>query len=154
MSTPTLGYEDDVQITKSEISRIQLVEAISLFLKGNYVCAITLAGAAEAVYSGILEDENVPSVVKESTALIQKIREKTSLNPFEGKTKASIYNAWNAARNDLKHHDKGKATIVTVNLFDEAYWMICRALGNAQKLGVSISNAQEFENWIVLNINL
>ena len=155
MSVPTLGYEDDTQLPKSEIARIQLVEGISLFLEGNYICSITLAGAAEAIYAGILGDEGMASVVEDSTAAIWQIRERTSLSPFEGKSKKTdIYNVWNAARNDLKHHSKGLASIVTVNLFDEAYWMIKRALENARKLGAPIANSQEFENWVIMNINL
>lgn len=155
MSTTTLGYESDKQIPKSEIARVQLVEAITLFLEGNFICSITLAGAAEDVYAGILEDEGKASVVEESVAAVQRIRENTALNPFEGKPKNEmIYSAWNAARNDLKHHGKGKSAIVTINLFDEAFWMIKRALANAQKLGAPISNAHDFENWVVMNINL
>ncbi|TYC55267.1 hypothetical protein ETQ85_14730 [Zoogloea oleivorans] len=155
MSVPTLGYEDDTQLPKSEIARVQLVEAIALFLAGNYICSITLAGAAEAIYAGILADEGMTSAVEDSTAAIWQIRERTQFSPFDGKAKkADIYNAWNAARNDLKHHSKGLASIISLNLFDEAYWMIKRALANACKLGVPIANSQYFENWVVLNINL
>lgn len=154
MSTPTLGYEDDALIPKSEIARIQLVESISLFLQGNHVCAITLAGAAEAVFAGILEDEGIPSVVEESVSAIQTLRERAPIGPMGGMPKNQIFNGWNAARNDLKHHGKGKASLVSINLFDEAYWMIRRALANAQKLGVPIANAEDFENWIIANINL
>lgn len=154
MSKLTLGYESDQQIPKSEIARIQLVEAITLFFEGNFICSITLAGAAEGVYAGILEDEGTASVVEESAAAIQRIRESSTLDPFEGKPQNQIYSAWNAARNDLKHHGKGKSAIVTINLFDESFWMIKRALANAQKLGASISNAHDFENWVVANINL
>jgi hypothetical protein len=154
MSAPSLGYEDDTQIPKSELAGIQIVEAISLFIQGNYVCAITLAGAAEAIYAGILKDEVIPSAVEESVALIQTIRERTAPSPMDGIPKKQIFNDWNAARNDLKHQDKGKASIVTINLFDEAYWMIKRSLANAQKLGAPIANAQDFENWVMMNINL
>lgn len=124
MNVPTLGYEDDTQISKCKIARIQLVEAISLFLHGNFVCAITLAGAAESVYAGILEDEGTTSVIEDSVLAIQAIRENTSQNPFEGKPKNHIFNVWNTARNDLKHHGKGRDDIVTINLFDEAWLAI------------------------------
>ena len=155
MGTPTLGYEEDVLIKKSEIAHVQIVEAISHFLAGNYICAITLAGASEAIYAGILKDKGMASVVEDSTAVIQEIRERTSFYPFEGKAKKTdIYKVWNAARNDFKHHDKDESSIIAINLFDEAYWIIKRALTNAKKLGIPISNSQDFENWITLNINL
>lgn len=154
MSTPTLGYEYDIEISKDELACIQLVEAIALFLQGNTICSITLAGAAEAILAGILEAEGTPSIVNDSVASIQAIRDTTSLKPMEGKAHKNIFNDWNSARNDLKHHGKSKAKVIKLNLFDEAYWMIKRALANADKAGITISNAQDFENWIILNINL
>lgn len=153
MVAPSLGYEEDVQIAKSEIARVQLERAIALFLEGDYVCSITLAGAAEAVYAGILEDAELPSAVEDSVAAIQSIRE-AGHSAMGGEPKNRIFNGWNAARNDLKHHGKGKAAIIAINLFDEAYWLIRRALANAQKLGAPITNSQDFENWIIMNINL
>lgn len=154
MGVPTLGYEDATAISKSEIARIQLERAIGLFLEGDFLCAITLAGAAEAVYAGILEDKGMPSAVEDSVVAIQAIRERTTNSPMEGKLKNQLFNGWNATRNDLKHHGKGKSVVVSVNLFDEAYWMIRRGLENARKLDAPIANEQDFENWIILNINL
>ena len=49
MRTTTLGYEDDTQISKSDIARTQLTEAIALFLGEKFLSAITLAGAAEDI---------------------------------------------------------------------------------------------------------
>ena len=40
---------------------------------------------------------------------------------------------------------------ITLNLCDEAYWMIRRALENAEKLHISIENSHDFENWFVIN---
>jgi hypothetical protein len=154
MSAPKLGYEDDIKLPKSEIGRVQLERAINLFLDGDYLCAITLAGAAEAIYAGILEDEGLSSAVEDSVSAIQVIRESTSLFPMGGKPNNQLFNGWNAARNDLKHHGKGKASIVSINLFDEAFWMVKRALENARKLDITIVNSQDFENWVIMNINL
>ena len=77
MGVPTVGYEDDANHPKSGVARVQLVEAISLFLEGNYICSITLAGAAEAICAGILEDEGMTSVVEDSTAPLWRIWEQT-----------------------------------------------------------------------------
>lgn len=154
----SFGYEDGVEISKDEIARIQLVEAINQFLQENWICAITLAGAAEAVLAGILGKKGLNSVVEDATKAIECIRGMSdvqgyALNPMQGKTDNAIYNKWNEARNHLKHHDKKEQSTVKLNLFDEAYWMIKRALVNANKANVSISNEQEFENWIIVNIN-
>ena len=159
MSNPTLGYEDDVELSKSEIARIQLVEAINFFMQGNRVCAITLAGAAEAIFAGLLSNNGINSVVEDATKAIDCIRgmrdvQGHTLNPMQGMADNKIYKEWNEARNHLKHHSKGETSTVKLNLFDEAYWMIKRALINAKKAGIAISNEQYFENWIIININL
>ena len=55
---------------------------------------------------------------------------------------------------DLKHHGKEDDEVLTINLFDEAYWMIKRSLTNAKRLEIRIKNQLDFENWIVININM
>ena len=47
--TLTLGYQDDVKITKTEIARVQLVQAIELFVAERFLPSITLAGASEEI---------------------------------------------------------------------------------------------------------
>ena len=154
MTLPSLGYSDDVRIEKCEIARLQLVEAISLFLRGNYVCALTLAGAAEEIFARLLNAMCIPSTIEESFISIQTVKEQTPFAVMDGKPKCKIFNEWNAARNELKHHDKEGAEIITINLFDEAYWMVRRALSNASNAGIVIINAGDFESWVICNINL
>ena len=150
----TLGFEDDSHISKVEIARTQLVEAINLFLAGKYLCSITLAGAAEEVFARLLNQQGDVSVVEESFQSIQQVQEITGLSVMNGKTKNEIFNTWNSARNTLKHHGKTDDEIVTINLFDEAYWMIKRGIANAEKLVIPINNQIDFENWIIVNINM
>ena len=154
MNTPTLGYEDDTTISKVEIARVQLAEAIALFLSEKFLCATTLAGAAEVVFAGLLSQRGLKSVVEDSTETIRTIREHTGLALAGGKKAADIYNQWNDIRNKLKHHGKNDSESITVNLFDESYWMIKRALENAKKLSVEIHNESDFENWVIVNIHM
>jgi hypothetical protein len=154
MHTPTLGYEDDTRISKSEIAQTQLKEAIALFLEHKFLCAITLAGAAEEVLARLLNARGEQSVVEESVGTIQELREKTGLPLMGNRPKKEIFNHWNNARNTIKHHGDKDQETVTVNLFDEAYWMIKRALVNASRLGVPISNGMDFENWCILELHL
>ena len=154
MSSASIGFEPDTSINKSEIARIQLVEAITHFLMGNYVCAITLAGAAEGILAGLLNQQGNSSVVEESFDAIQRIRDQTGLPAMGGKKNTEIFNQWNDARNKLKHHGKNEDETVTLNLFDEAFWMLRRCISNAEMLGMSIRNRDDFENWIVININM
>ena len=154
MRTPSLGYQDDTQIGKREIAQTQLKEAIALFLDEKFLCAITLAGAAEEVLARLLNVADEKSVVEESVESIQRLRETTGLAIMENRSKKEIFNLWNNARNTIKHHNENSEENVTINLFDEAYWMIKRALANASKLGVPISNAVDFENWCIVELHL
>lgn len=154
MRVPTMGYEDGQEITKSELGCVQLVEAINLFLAKKYICAITLAGASEDIFSGILANIEKQSIAEQSIKQIENLRNTTRNQIAEGLPKKEIFKAWNAARNDLKHHDKGREDKISINLFDEAYWMIQRSLTNARLIPVEIENSQHFENWVIENINM
>ena len=154
MPTPTLGFQNDTQINKSEIAQTQLKEAIALFLDKNFLCAITLAGAAEAILAGLLNSRGEHSVVEASFKSIQTIREATGLTIMGNRQKNEIFNQWNTARNTLKHHNNKDEEAVTINLFDEAYWMIKRALANTSKLGIRIDNELDFENWCLIKLHI
>lgn len=154
MRTPTLGYEDDTVILKSEIACEQLTEAIALFLQEKFLCAITLAGAAEGVFAGLLNAQGVKAIVERSVEEIEEIRDATGLSAMENLPENQIYKQWNTTRNTIKHHDKNERDTVTINLFDEAYWMIMRALANSSKLGLPISNEVDFENWCIIELHL
>ena len=135
-----LRQEPSVQIEKREIARVQLVEAINLFLAERYISCITLAGAAEEIFARLLNQAGYRSIAEISIEEIKKIREKTGLSVMEGRSANQIFNLWNSARNSLKHHNKTDENIVELHPFDDAYMMIRRALFNAKELGVLISN--------------
>lgn len=159
MGNPTLGYEENTEISKTEIAKIQLIEAINLFIQGKNICAVTLAGAAEAIFAGYLASQGLTSAVEDATEAIGIIREKINFignisEPMQGKSDKEMYNQWNSSRNNLKHHNKNDSLNINLNIFDESYWMIKRALVNAKKSNVFIENEIDFENWVVVNINL
>lgn len=154
VKAPTLGYHEDASITKREIAQIQLSEAIDLFLAEKFLCALTLAGAADGVISGLLAVQGEKSGAELSADAALRIKSELGLIGLADTTKKQIFNAWNDARNRAKHHDKGEAETIVVNLFDEAYWMIRRALDGASRIGVDIGNAVDFENWVIVNINM
>ena len=154
MKIPTLGYAEDTTLSKKDIAIAQLVEAINLFVAEKFICAISLSGASEEIFGRLLNSENQDSTIEESYNHIEELRKKTGLDWMEGKPRNKIFNHWNNARNTIKHHNKNENEDVTLNLFDEAYWMIRRALSNAKKLGVNVSNESEFENWCIRQIHL
>ena len=152
MKTSSLGFQEDTIIAKVDIARIQLERSVSLFIQGDYISAVTLSGAAEAILAGLLSEERTASAVEDSTQAIRRIEENLGINAMNGLKDHEIYKKWNDARNNFKHHRRGDAAIITVNLFDESYWMIKRALENSRKLDVKITNHDDFENWVIVNI--
>lgn len=101
----------------------------------------------------LLHRKDELSAIKESTKVIENIRRETGLPLMGGKPEKEIIDGWNATRNSLKHLVGPEDEPITVNLCDEAYWMIRRALENAKRLQLTIPNEHEFENWVVININ-
>jgi hypothetical protein len=154
MTTPTLGFEDDTTLSKPQIALIQLNEAISLFTQERFLSALTLAGAAEEILGKLLIRRGELPAVKESTAAIERLRAETGLTVMGEASEREMIDAWNQARNTAKHLVGPEGESVTLNLCDEAYWMIRRALANAEKLGLQVAGAQDFENWVVINVNL
>lgn len=154
MPIPTLGYEDDTVISKADIARIQLTEAIAFFTEEKFLCALTLSGAAEEILARLLNSKGEKSVVEESFEKIRNLREATGLAVMDNLPKKKVFNQWNFARNTVKHHNKNDSEMVTVNFFDEGYWMIKRALANASRLGIPIHNELDFESWCIEKIHL
>jgi hypothetical protein len=150
----TLGYVDDVKITKSEIARVQLVQAIELFVSEKFLPSITLAGAAEEIFGRLIAMQSDDPVIEQAFSEIQRIRDITGLSVMGDKSKKEIFNEWNSVKNNLKHHNNSDGDFIVLNVFDEAYWMIKRALANANKLCVHIHNQNDFENWVIIHINM
>lgn len=150
----SLGYKPDEIISKSDIARSQLVTAIRLFTEEDFLSALTLAGAAEDVLAGLLNIQCKKSIVEESASLIMRLRAETGAKAMGNMTKKQIFNSWNEARNSVKHHSEKDDQDLKINLFDEAYWMITRALANAQRLSLKITNKNDFDNWCILRLHL
>lgn len=154
MNTPTLGYEDDTEISKIEVAKIQLEEAISLFVSKKFLCALTLAGAAEEVLARLASARGGTSVTEASATAILELKNATEISGLADVTQASLFNRWNKARNAVKHHNPKEGEILVLNVFDEAYWMIRRGLANAKTVDVRIGNEVDFESWVIVNINM
>jgi len=155
MKIPTLGYQDDISISKSEIALTQLTESIEQFVSENFICATTLAGASEDILRGLINQKGEKSTVEEAADNVMELREKHGLNAMEdAKKKNDLYNHWNKARNSYKHHGKKDEGVFVTNLFDDAYWMIKRALEKAKKLNIAVKNEIDFENWCIEKIHL
>lgn len=64
MKTPTPGYEEGAEISKLEISGIQLEGAITLFINAKFLCALAFAGTPEEMPSRLLSARGQLSAVE------------------------------------------------------------------------------------------
>ena len=146
------SFEEDIVISKAELAKTQLEDAIDLFLSGKRISVITLAGAAEEVFSRLLNIKGEKSVAEETWEHIEEVRKKTGLAFAGNRTKKDAFREWNEHRNILKHHSEKDKDPVKFSPFDEAYEMINRANLNAERLGIVAKNYQDYENWLIENI--
>ena len=151
VGTPTIGYEEDSTFSRGDIARLQLVEAIRLFVDDKFLAALTLAGAAEEILGKLLARQGGTPIIKESAQAIAELRDKTGLSVMDGKSQKQLIDEWNTARNMVKHLVNPESETVTLNCCDEAYWMIRRGLENARMLGIEIDNRDDFDSWFIIN---
>lgn len=144
--------EDDSDIGKASLAKMQLEDAIDLFLTGKRISAITLAGAADGIFAGLLKQQGEDSAANEVWNSIADIRQNTGLKYAGEGTEKDAFSKWNNSRNRLKHHDGKEGGTLLFNVFDEAFLSIQRANKDGEKLGVVAKNRQEYENWIIENI--
>ena len=148
------SFEQDLTLSKQEIARLQLEDAIDLFLARKWISAVTLAGAAAEVFKDLLKLQGEPSVVEETWKHIEEVRAATGL-PYAGsRMKKEAIHEWNETRNALKHHGSTDQDPLTFSAFDVAFEMINRANIDGERLGVCAENRQDYENWCVENIFL
>lgn len=144
--------EKDIEISKADVAKIQLEDAIDLFLAGKRISAITLAGAADGIFEDLLKQRKIKSSAEEVWENIIEIREKTGLHYADNRTRSNAFVEWNKNRNRLKHHDGRDGDWLAFSVFDDAYHSIRRANADGDKLGIVAHNCQEFENWLIENI--
>ena len=135
-------------MTKSEIAIEQLEDAIDLFMSGKRISVITLAGAADGILAGLLEQQGETSATEDTWKHIEEVRVKTGLAYAGDRTRNKAFKEWNYHRNRLKHHDKQDEEVLEFSAFDEAYWSIERANADAKKLGLKARNLQEYKNYV------
>jgi len=113
-------------LTKLQLAQVQLDRAIRLYLdESDFVCAITLAGAAEELLGKLLASSNSQPIVENYAVAISKFNVALGGAPIEKKDAISELNA---ARDSLKHFGDGSP--VSFDLAEEAYELIDRATSN------------------------
>jgi hypothetical protein len=108
------GKEDAVRVSKREAAEEQIDQAIRSLLTDLFVCAVTLAGAAE---------DSLPDTERPEEVLVDLMR---SHGPGRtGLSQKQLMQRFNGLRNWLKHH---RANLPEVDVQQEdAVFMILRA---------------------------
>jgi len=150
---PSLGYEDSTKLNKADVALTQLEDAIDLFINGKQLSSITLAAAADGVFSGLLKQKGEKSAAEDKWESIEQERGNTGLDIAGDRTRKDVFNEWNWHQNRLKHHDNRDDEWIEINIFDHAYYAIKRALADAEKLRLDPKNHFSFEEWLFENIS-
>ncbi|MDO9417094.1 hypothetical protein [Pararhizobium sp.] len=136
-------------IAKSDVALLQFEDAIRLFLERRYISAITLAGAADAIFCGIIEESGGKAPADMAWAEIEQLRS-LGIRMAGTTTKKEAFKEWNATRNRLKHHDKEKdEPILEIFEIDQSYMWIERARHSAKILELEPANLFDLENRVI-----
>lgn len=116
-------------MTKFEIAYHQLNRAFILFARDrDYICAITLAGAAEEILGCLVRDakNGRKAAIDEEIELVSAIIRGQGSTPVEKEVRQAL----TFARNALKHRNVGDRTDAEFDLQEEAETIIDRAIDN------------------------
>ena len=123
-------------ISKLDAARIQLGSAIDHYFQGDYVCAVTLAGAAEDIFAGLLKASGQQTPFEFLHDWYQENYNTTvSKNDFSRKIA-------NLGRNWLKHAKEDADTKFDITEGD-SIMMLMRALPCYHKLTKSHTKKME-----------
>jgi len=132
-----------MKIHKFIVAFVQLETAIRLFLDDkNYLCAITLAGAAEEIFGTYAKRLNEETAYNLLCDGLQKDIKHTF-------TKKEIGQKFiNYHRNELKHFDEGQPEEFEIDPEFEAISLIIRASINMSSYKIMTENIKDFSKWI------
>ena len=131
-------------LTKLEVAARQLDVAIRLFLEGDYLSSLTLAGATEEILGRLCEREEKPVATE---AVIAFHWGDTDQALTDKERRKLLLEVMNRARNAAKHaNDASETHFVVEQTFP--LQMIMRAMPMARALGSPPSREVEMVAWI------
>lgn len=112
---------------KKDIAVIQLRTAAKLYKQGNYICSITLSGAAEEILGKIVKKRKGNNQLESNVEYL-----KSGYEYFNGKIPSNkeLIEKFNRVKNNLKHNDNGENEWVEANFENEAVLIFVRAVKN------------------------
>ena len=120
-------------LAKKEIAVAQLRRAIQLYEMNDFVCALTLAGAAEEILGKIALHSADTNALQQDVSFVSDLVDDAASRGLvaEAASPAKLISRRNRARNEAKHEDQGNPErIVPCDFQVAAEEMIDRALRN------------------------
>jgi hypothetical protein len=123
-------------ITKRRLAISQMRRAILLLEEGDFVCALTLAGAAEEILGKMVARKGRSTAIKDFAERDRQLWEwAASKEPrLKIPTQTQFLRGLNRLRNEFKHNEAGKNSRVLGPFEYEAEEMLFRCIRNYVKL--------------------
>lgn len=131
-------------LTKAEVAVRQLDQAIRLFLEGDLLSSLTLAGAAEEILGKLCERAGKPVSIEQIVAF--HYDETDPVLP-DGERRKILLAVLNRARNAVKHANNPDEATFDLEP-DFALQMIMRAMPMARNLGLPPNREAVMVSWI------
>ena len=131
-------------ITKLAVASHQLDVAIRLFLEGDYLSSLTLAGAAEEILGRLCERAGMPVA---SESIVDFHWKDTDENKSDKERRKILLGVLNDARNQAKHANNPDEEAFSVEQVFPLQ-MIMRAMPMARMLGAKFANEAVMVRWI------
>lgn len=116
-----------IKMEKSKLALIQLRRAIQLFNVGDYICALTLAGAANEILGELAKNRQGYNTMDIDKWFWDGISDMFNKNR---PSKDKIKQVNNRVKNSLKHHDSDQDTKVEADFEFESQCHIDSAIRN------------------------
>lgn len=128
-----------MRLSKADAATHQLDRAICLFLEGDYLCALTLAGAAEEVLGSLSRRAGLQAAID---VIAAHHRADTDAALSAKEHLSLISSIANRTRNRAKHANNAAEQEVEIEQLDPLQ-MIMRAMPMRRNLGLPETNATE-----------
>ena len=130
---------------KINLAKEQLEDAIDMLVNGRYISCLTLAGAAEEVFTALVDTK----LGKNPFNLIHKlINYDLAAEGHQQISRGKFRKVRNSARNLVKHHDQGDDESVHLNRRDQAEATLSQAIISADLLEVKYKNKRKYNAWV------
>ena len=134
-----------------DLAQEQLDLALELFLTGrSYVCALTLAGAAEEVFGQFISSRDEQNVLQHMYSIEAPVEKMLRKETYSWK---AFTREKNLIRNAAKHWSTSEGMEINADLEDESLRMLVRACDNYARLGLPETDRLcEFNGWFYEHI--